>query len=82
MVSTTSRGADVAGKVTGEGRVQVQPLENARIARIQVWNSAGQEVWNKPWNTNEPVQLPKASGVYFIAIESNKGRMVQKVVRS
>lgn len=64
-----------------DGQVQVQPLGNTQIRRIQVWDSGGRMVLDKTSGHGEPLRLPNERGLYFIAVETNKGRLVKKVVR-
>lgn len=65
-----------------DGRVQVQPTGNLQVSRVRAWNSAGQLVWDKPFGKgNEPIQLPRLSGVYFVSAETSRGRIVEKVLR-
>jgi len=66
--------------ISTDGCVHIQPAGNIQIRRVQVWDSAGRQVWGKPF-TGDPIQLPRLSGVYFIGVETGKGRVVQKVVR-
>ncbi|MFN0037478.1 MAG: hypothetical protein ACKVUS_20650 [Saprospiraceae bacterium] len=70
----------ISPTLTHDGRVNVRPAGNVQIRRVQVWNSAGSLVWDKP-SANEPIQLPRQNGVYFVAVETAKGRVVEKVVR-
>ncbi len=65
-----------------DGRVYVQPSGNTVIRRVQVWDSAGRLVLDQAFGKDhEPVQLPRQSGVYFVSVETSKGRVVEKVVR-
>jgi hypothetical protein len=65
-----------------DGRVQVQANGKLQISRVRVWDSAGHLVWDKPFgNGNEPIQLPRLSGVYFVSVETSRGRIVEKVMR-
>ncbi len=69
--------------LTSDGRVYIRSVGNTPIRRVQVWDSAGRIVLDKPFGKdNEPIQLPRLSGVYFISVETGKGRVVQKVVRA
>ena len=64
-----------------DGRVHVQPKGNTQVRRVQVWDSAGRLVWEKP-ASDELIQLPRQSGVYFVSVDTAKGRVVKKVVRN
>ena len=64
-----------------DGRVNVQPKGNTQVRRVQVWDSAGRLVWEKP-ASDELIQLPRQSGVYFVSVDTAKGRVVKKVVRN
>ncbi len=65
-----------------DGRVNVRAVGNTEIRRVQVWDSAGKLVWDKPFHgSNEPLQLPRERGVYFVAVETARGRVVERVLR-
>jgi hypothetical protein len=61
-----------------DGNVAVEVIGNVQIRRIQVWDSAGKLLWSQP--NGEPLQLPRRSGIYFVAVETNRGKVVEKVV--
>ncbi|MFN0216803.1 MAG: hypothetical protein ACKVT2_21310 [Saprospiraceae bacterium] len=63
-----------------DGRVQVLAYGNTRIRQVQIWDSSGRLVWNKPYSS-EPIQLPGQIGVYYVCVDTSKGRTVKKVVR-
>lgn len=67
--------------LSSDGRVNVRAAGNIQIRRVQVWDSAGRMVWDKPFSSGDPIQLPRQSGVYFVAVETGKGKVVEKVVR-
>lgn len=67
--------------LTQDGRVTVQAQGNVPIQRVQVWDAAGRLVWDKPLG-NAPIQLPAQSGVYFISVETPRGRVVKKVMKT
>jgi len=62
-----------------DGRVTVQAAPGVRIHRIQVWDTAGNLVWDKP--ASETIWLPKVRGTYFVAVTTERGKVVEKVVR-
>lgn len=66
--------------LSADGKVSVQPLGNTQISRVQVWDAAGQLMWSGPFS-KLPVELPQRAGVYFLAIDTNRGRVVEKVLR-
>ncbi len=61
-----------------DGRVTVLVPDGLSIKGVQIYNSAGKLVWDRA-ATN--VLLPMGKGVYFIAIQTNKGKVVRKVMR-
>ena len=66
-----------------DGRVNVRANGNIQIRHIQVWDSAGKRVWDKPNSSPfEPIQLPETRGLYYVVVETSGGRVVQKVVRN
>ena len=68
--------------LSADGYVHVRPVANVQIRLIQVWDSVGRLVLNKPFSSsNMPIQLPPQSGVYYVMVETTKGRVVEKVVR-
>jgi len=88
LVSTVStKNIDNQGLVrvypslTQDGRVTVQAIGNAQIKRVQVWDAAGRLVWDKPLG-NTPIQLPAQSGVYYISVATEHGRVVKKVIKT
>ena len=65
-----------------DGQVYVQPTGNTVIRRVQVWDSAGKLVLDQAFGKDqEPIQLPRQSGVYFVSVQTSNGRVVEKVVR-
>ena len=71
----------VSPTITHTGRVTIEAKGNISIKRIQIWDAAGHLVWDKPWE-NVPIQLPNPSGVYFISIQTARGSVVKKVVKT
>ena len=68
--------------LSADGYVHVRPVAIVQIRLIQVWDSVGRLVLNKPFSgSNMPIQLPPQSGVYYVMVETTKGRVVEKVVR-
>lgn len=68
--------------LSADGYVHVRAVGNTLIRMVQVWDSAGHLVWNKPFTSDTvPIQLPPQSGVYYVMVETTKGRVVEKVVR-
>jgi hypothetical protein len=62
-----------------DGKVTVQTAPGVRIQRIQVWDAAGKLVWDGP--ASELIWLPNVRGTYFVAVTTERGRVVEKVVR-
>ena len=60
--------------------MNIRSIENVSIRQVQIWDTAGHLWYDKPFS-NEPLQLPPASGVYLVAVETSKGRFVEKVIR-
>ena len=44
----------------------------------QVWNARGQLVWDRPATE---LELPAASGLYFVVVETRRERKTFKIVR-
>ncbi|MBK8193382.1 MAG: hypothetical protein IPK76_09275 [Lewinellaceae bacterium] len=61
------------------GTVNIRVSTGIRVQRVQVWNVEGKLVWDKPDATD--IQLPAARGAYLVAVTTDKGRVVEKVVR-
>jgi NADPH-dependent ferric siderophore reductase len=61
-----------------DGKVNIQTSGDVQIRRIQVWDSAGRLVWDQ---AARAVWLPADKGVYFVAVETSRGRVVRKVLR-
>ncbi len=68
----------VTPTLSRDGQVHIQTSGDVQLRRIQIWDSAGHLVWDQPARA---VWLPADKGVYFIAIDTNKGRVVRRVVR-
>ncbi len=62
-----------------DGLVFLKSIGNVNIKGVKVWDAAGRIVWNG--KNGEPVRLPEQRGVYFILVETNRGNVVEKVVR-
>jgi len=62
-----------------DGKVTVQVVPGVRVQRIQVWDAAGKLVWDGP--ASEAIWLPNVRGTYFVAVTTDRGRVVEKVVR-
>jgi len=63
-----------------DGRVFVETPSGLSVRRIQVWDASGKMVLDQKGG-QMPVQLPEKAGVYFIALETSRGRVVERVVR-
>jgi hypothetical protein len=61
------------------GKVAVQVAPGVRVQRIQAWDSAGKLVWDG--GASEVIFLPNQKGIYFVAVTTTRGRMVEKVAR-
>lgn len=64
--------------LTADGKVNIQLSGDVQLRRVQVWDSAGRLVWDQPARA---LWLPADRGVYFVAVETSKGRVVRKVLR-
>lgn len=61
------------------GTVNIRVSAGIRVQRVQVWNVEGKLVWDK--SDAGDIQLPAARGAYLVAVTTDKGRVVEKVVR-
>lgn len=68
----------VTPTISTDGKVNIQTTGDVQLRRIQIWDSAGRLVWDQ---AARAVWLPADKGVYFVAIETSRGRVVRKVVR-
>jgi hypothetical protein len=64
--------------LSADGTIWVDLPDGLVLQNVRIWNSAGQRVWNR---ASTKLQLPGQSGVYFIEIQTNRGRVVRRVVR-
>ena len=84
MVSPVSASETWLGQVrvlptlSADGRVRIELPAGVSLNKVLVWNSAGQLVWDK---TSQHIQLPQQKGVYFIEIQTNRGKLVRRVVQ-
>ncbi len=62
-----------------DGQVWVQCSPGVRTLRVQVWDISGKSVWDKP--AGDLIRLPEKRGTYFVSVTTNRGRVVEKVVR-
>jgi len=69
----------ISPSISQDGLVFVQPIGNIEIKGVQVWDAAGRIHWQRKGET--PVQLPEQRGIYFIVVDTNRGKVVEKVVR-
>ncbi|MCB9316177.1 MAG: hypothetical protein H6569_08565 [Lewinellaceae bacterium] len=80
-VSTSNKllaSIEVRPSFSTDGNVWIDLPDDIILQNVWVWNSAGQRVWDK---AAAKLQLPSARGVYFIEIQTNRGRVVRRVVR-
>ena len=71
-------GIAVHPTLSTDGRVRIQLAPGCTLRRVQVWNAAGQLVWNRP---STELLLPEAKGIYWLLVQTNKGQVTQKVLR-
>ncbi|MCC6460221.1 MAG: hypothetical protein IT260_07105 [Saprospiraceae bacterium] len=76
--TAAAAGIQVFPTLSSDGRVRIQLGPGVSLRRVQVWNAGGQLVWNR---VATEVQLPEARGVYWLDVQTNKGRATQKVIR-
>jgi hypothetical protein len=69
----------VTPTLTADGRVTITTANGIVLRAVRVYDSAGRLVWDRAGDT---VWLPPTAGVYLVAVETNRGRVVKKVVRS
>ncbi|GAB4486394.1 MAG: hypothetical protein OHK0019_00010 [Saprospiraceae bacterium] len=62
-----------------DGRVTVQAAPGVRVQKIQVWDASGKLV--QEGGASEFIWLPERRGIYLVAVTTNKGKTVEKVVR-
>ncbi len=68
----------VTPTLTADGRVSIHTAPGVNIQQLKVYDMAGKLVWNHPASE---IWLPSERGVYWVAVETNRGRMTAKVVR-
>ena len=83
-VATKSKDIDayvsISPSVTQDGWIFIKPLGNSSVHGIEVWNTNGQSVLKSTNST--AVLLPDQKGFYLISVNTNRGRMVKKVLRT
>lgn len=62
-----------------DGKVTIQAAPEVHIQRVQAWDAAGKLVWDR--TNGGAIRLPNRRGTYFVAVMTEKGRVVEKVVR-
>ncbi len=70
--------ARISPSLSADGHVNIQLSGDVQLRSVQVWDSAGKLVWDQP---ARELWLPAERGVYFVAIETSRGRVVRKVLR-
>lgn len=84
LVSPVSTGEPDGCRITvspsfcPDGRLTVRIPSGELLRRVQVWNARGQLVWDRPASE---VELPAASGLYFVVVETRRERKTFKIVR-
>ena len=68
---------NISPTLTNTGLVQITLPADVSLIDVRVWNSKGQLV-AQGWQTR--MQLPHEKGVYFVQIQTNKGKMTRRVV--
>lgn len=62
-----------------DGQVFVTPIGGVSLKRIRIWNASGKMVWDG--GPDQAVQLPQQPGIYYVWIETNRGNVMNKVLR-
>ncbi len=95
QADTTVTGTSVTGVVnaagwkvfpvpSSDGSIMVENNNNAAINRIEIWNAEGRKVNEFTVEGNRSsvtINLPEATGIYYLKIESGKSFVVKKVVK-
>lgn len=63
---------------TNDGRLTLSLSSHTQLRRIRVWDAAGRLVWDR---VAGEVWLPSQRGVYMVVVETNRGRVVRKLLR-
>jgi Cytochrome c554 and c-prime len=64
--------------LTNDGLVSVSVPDGTQIKGLQIYSANGTLVWDRP---SANLLLPMEKGIYFIAIQTNRGKVVKKVIR-
>lgn len=70
--------AKITPTLSADGKVNIECSPDVQIRRVQVWDSAGRLIFDQP---AKALWLPADRGVYFVAVETSKGRVVRRVLR-
>lgn len=62
-----------------DGQVRIEVASGLSIRQVQVWDASGRLVLDKP--AADRFRLPEKSGIYLVQVTTNKGRVVEKVLR-
>lgn len=72
----------IAPTLSTDGKIDITVNGNARLLKIDVWSSAGNHQSTlHPSSSKMPLQLPDTPGIYYIAVDTDRGRVVRKVVK-
>lgn len=69
----------ISPTLSQDGKVFVKPVGNLFVKGVKAWDAKGILVWDK--SGSDPVQLPAQRGVYFILVDTDRGKVRQKVMK-
>lgn len=64
--------------LSNNGQVFIQLPQGAQLNNVRIWNSAGKLVWNQP---QTQCWLPAEKGIYWVEVQTRRGKKSFKVVR-
>jgi hypothetical protein len=72
-------GINIYPTLNQDGWLYIENTGNTPVREVSVWDAAGNICYKGKYGA--PIRLPEKRGVYFVAVETRQGRMVQKVLR-
>ena len=69
----------ISPTLSNDGRVFVSTSPDVALRSVRVYDAKGRLVWDR--SADNTIWLPAERGMYFITVETSRGRFSQKVVR-
>ncbi|MBL7802521.1 MAG: hypothetical protein JNL02_02215 [Saprospiraceae bacterium] len=75
----TESAVRISPTLSTDGRVVVTTASGVTLRSVRVYDAHGRLVWDR--SADNTIWLPAERGVYYVAVETSRGRFMQKVAR-